>query len=173
MLCPADTAPLCRVARGGMTNGMTTRSPLHSEPLVVLPSRPFGSASASAGSAVRRSSTHTWNSSLRRRLSSSDLGAEVEQVGQAEPARLGGGEGGAPARVDGPVGLAVGVDDADHDLADQPAADRAEAFTAGAVLGLLEQVEPERRLLIPAGRPEADLLGGERLHSEASGHRLA
>jgi len=38
---------------------------------------------------------------------------------------------------------------------------------------LLEQVEPERRLQPPAGRAEADLLGGQRLGPEAAGHRLA
>ena len=102
-----------------------------------------------------------------------DLGAEDEQVGQPEPSRLGGGEGGPPAGVDGPVGLAVGVDDADQDLAHQPAADRAQALAAAAVLGLLEQVEPERRLQPPAGRPQADLPGGERLDPESLSQVMA
>src|SRR4029453_2118468 len=57
-----------------------------------------------------------------------DPGAEGQQVGQAEPARLGGGQGGTPAGVDDPVALAVGVDDADQDLADQLAADRAQVL---------------------------------------------
>ena len=40
------------------------------------------------------------------------------------------------------------------------------------MLGLLEEVEPERCLLPPAGRAQADLLGGERLDPEPAGQRL-
>ena len=89
----------------------------------------------------------------------------------------------APARRAGSVGvqagstdaegLRVGVDDPDQHLADDPAADGAELLAVVQDVGLLEDVEPQRRLAVPAVLGEADLLGAERGHAEAAGDRLA
>src|SRR5919108_379558 len=106
------------------------------------------------------------------RLPGGHRGGELKQVGQAE-GRARGRQRGAPGGVDRPVGLAVGVDDPDQDLADDAAADRPEPLAAAAVLGLLEDVEPQRRLQPPAAGGEAGLLGGQRLDPEVAGDRLA
>ena len=72
-----------------------------------------------------------------------------EQVGQAE-ARCGGGQGRLPVRFQAQVARRVGAEQSDQDLRHDPAADRAQAVAAAAVLGLFEDVEPERGAVRPA-----------------------
>ena len=61
----------------------------------------------------------------------------------------------------------------DQHLADDPASDRTEPVAVVQDLGLLEDVEPQRRLAVPAVLGEANLLGGQRRDAEAAGDGLA
>jgi hypothetical protein len=72
-----------------------------------------------------------------------------EDVGQP-------GQGRLPIGIQGAERLRVGVDDADQDLADHAAADRAQLLALVEHLRLLEDVEPQRCLAGPAtlGEPE-------------------
>ena len=63
------------------------------------------------------------------------------------------------------------VDDADQHLGHDRAAHRPEPLAAGAQLGLLEDVVPERRLPLPAG--DADLVARERVDPERGRDGLA
>jgi hypothetical protein len=83
----------------------------------------------------------------------------------------------APSRRPGRVGdqpgstdrndSGVAVDDAHEDLTDDPPADRPQPVASVQDLGLLEDVEPQRRLLGPSVLGEADLRGAQRGHPEA------
>src|SRR6476660_6077276 len=94
---------------------------------------------------------------------------EYEQVREREPgasvrqARL-------PARVDGERGLAVSPDKPNEHLRDDASADRTESITCAAMLGLLQDVEPQWSAVLPA-RPH--LLGGQGTDPEFAGNSLS
>jgi hypothetical protein len=89
----------------------------------------------------------------------------------------------APARLPGSVGdqagstdrkrLRVAVNDPDEDLADDPAADRTQLVAVVHDLGLLEDVEPQRRLADPPELGETDFGSAERADPEFLRDRLA
>src|SRR5262249_60995350 len=106
------------------------------------------------------------------------LGAEAgEQAPSAD--RLGESEQvdetGSRLPVAGRVqdGRLVVREQADEDLADDSAADRAEAVPALPCVGLAKDVVPERRLAAPPGRRHADFVRTERPLAECSGDCLA
>jgi hypothetical protein len=71
-----------------------------------------------------------------------------------------------------PQRFRVGVDDSDQHFADDPPADGTETVAVLQRLGLLEDVEPQRRLCAPSSRREADLIGIEHGRPDRSRHRL-
>jgi hypothetical protein len=92
--------------------------------------------------------------------------AQREALGVARESR-------SPAWLQCEIRLRVGGDDADQDLADDPATHVAEPVAAPAHGGFAQDVEPQRRLVPPPVVSQPELCFGQRYGSDVPGDRLA
>src|SRR4051794_29124710 len=76
---------------------------------------------------------------------------EGEEVDHLEVAAVAAGKGWPPVGLAREVGVRVGFEQSDQDLADDPPADGAEVFAAGHELRFAEHVVPEWRLPLEPG----------------------
>src|ERR1700737_3382966 len=76
-----------------------------------------------------------------------------------------------PGRIVGEIRLGVRADDADDDLGDDAAADLPQVVTLATDCGLAEDIQPERRFILPV--TEGELLTRERSGADAASDGFA
>src|SRR2546425_7063105 len=99
------------------------------------------------------------------------LAGRDEEVPDLKVARLVGWQRRAPGGIVGEIGLRITADDADDDLGDDAATDFAKVVTCAANRGFAEDIEPQRRLILPV--TEGELLKRQRLRTDGVGDRFA